>query len=273
MTDSKFDPQPPDKSTVGTEGGQGGYGTNAYEAGAPSDINFLAVIKRAKQISYDFQQRTVERPLSRSYRAWRNEHAEGSKYLGAAWRNRSRLFVPKTRAAVRKNLAGAAAALFSTEDVVNVKATYDDDPIQKAVAATLKADLDYRLTQASSAFGIPWFLICMGGCLDGQLTGVTISKQHWQFEEVPTGEFEEWEVPLTDDLGNPVLDETGNPIWIVERAPIKRLAKDRPMVDLHPIENSIVDPAAPWWNVVQGGRWWCVRIPTGRPGLFPTPLL
>lgn len=261
MTDSKFDPMPPDKSTVGTEGSNNGLGTLAADAGAPEDIDLLAVIKRAKQIGQDFQKHSVERPLHRAYRAWRNEHAEGSKYLGTAWRGRSRLFVPKTRAAVRKNLAGAAASLFATDDVVNIQATWEDDPIQKATAATLKADFDYRLTQSSSIHGIPWFLICMGGCLDGQITGVTISKQYWQLEEVPTAEVEEYETQLTDEEGQPVIDMAGNPVFVVEQRPVMRIARDRPMCELHPIENSILDPAAPWFNPVQHGRWFSMLFP------------
>src|SRR5690606_5237217 len=120
---TQFDPRPPDKSTPGTtsEGGSGG-GTYAAEAGAPTDIDLLQVIANFQRIAKDYQQRTIQKPLQRAYRAFRNEHAEGSKYLGPAWRGRSRLFVPKTRSAVRKNAAGIAASLFSTEDVVHVTA-------------------------------------------------------------------------------------------------------------------------------------------------------
>lgn len=261
MSDSKFNPQPPDKSTIGTSGDEGGGGSYALQAGAPADIDLLAVISRAKQISQDYQQRTVERSLGRSYRAWRNEHAEGSKYLGPAWRGRSRLFVPKTRSAVRKNLAGAAASLFGTEDVVHIHATFEDNPIQQATAATIKADMDYRLTQANTMFGIPWFLICMGGCLDAQITGVTISKQYWQQDFAPTGETETVLAEVEDENGELVLKEDGQPLLVPIERPVMKVVRDRPMIELCPIENAIIDPAAPWWSAVQGGRWFGMGFP------------
>lgn len=259
---SHFDPQPPDHGTPGTNGAGTG-GTMAFEAGAPSDADLLQIIASFARISKDYQQRTIQRPLHRAYRAWRNEHPEGSKYLGPAWRGRSTLFVPKTRSAIRKNLAGVAASLFSTEDVVHVNAAYEDDPYQRALAATIKGVLDYRLTQASAMHGIPWFMICTGAALDAQITGVSISKQDWDQIEVPTGEYETVLVPEVDEHGEPILDESGQPIMIEGIVPKMKVVRDRPMVELFPIENALIDPAAPWWNPVQYGRVFAMRIPMG----------
>lgn len=262
MASSHFDPQPPDHGTPGTNGAGSG-GTMAFEAGAPTDTDLLQIIASFQRIAKDYQQRTIERPLQRAYRAWRNEHAEGSKYLGAAWRGRSRLFVPKTRSAVRKNLATTAASLFSTEDVVHITASHEDDPIQRAIAATLKGVLDYRLTQSSAIHGIPWFMICMGAAQDAQITAVSISKQYWETLEVPSGEFETVLVPGEDEDGNPLVDETGEPILVEGIVPKKKLVRDRPMVEVFPIENALIDPAAPWFNPVQYGRVFSMRIPMG----------
>lgn len=267
MASSRFDPRAPDKSSTGTRGETGEASrpsSMAQEAGAPEGLDLLAVIGRAEQISKDYHARTVEKPLNRSYRAWQNQHAQESKYLGAAFRGRSRIYVPKTRASVRKNLATAAASLFSTEDVVNLSAQYEDDPQQRATAATIKADLDYRLTRASPISGIPWYLISMGGCLDAQLTGVTISKQSWEYIEIPTGEMEIVEEPVLDEqTGQVMLDLDGLPITNKVEQPKMRVVKDRPMIELHPIENVGVDPAAPWHSPVQGGRWFYCRYPMG----------
>lgn len=284
---SRFDPQPPDKGALDSGSlskqpkATSTNNTMALEAGEPEGINLLHLIGTAERISKDYQSKTVERPLARAYRAWQNQHAEGSKYLGTAWKGRSRLFVPKTRSAVRKNLATAAGALFSTEDVVNLSATFEDDPQQRATAAVIKADMDFRLTRASTRSGIPWFQIAMGGCMDGQLTGCTISKQFWEYEEVITGSRlvdrpltdEETGEPLMDyvrdpETDEPILDpETGEyvlePITVQETEPIIRVVKDRPMVDLVPIENIGVDPAAPWYDPVQLGRWYYARYPMG----------
>ncbi len=290
MTSSRarFDPQPPDKGALPTgalrassQSNTTPHSTMAQEAGAPEGMDLLHLIGAAERISKDYQSKTVERPLARAYRAWQNQHAEGSKYLGTAWKGRSRLFVPKTRSAVRKNLATAAGALFSTEDVVNVSATYEDEDQQRATAAVLKADLDFRLTRASTKSGLPWFQIAMGGCMDGQLTGCTISKQYWEYEEVETDETEPALVPVLDEeTGEPVmqimqdpetgeilLDENDDPQMIPMmqegEVPVMRVTKDRPMVDLIPIENVGIDPAAPWFNPVQLGRWFYVRYPMG----------
>ena len=263
---TQFDPRPPDKSTPGTtsEGGSGG-GTYAAEAGAPTDIDLLQVIANFQRIAKDYQQRTIQKPLQRAYRAFRNEHAEGSKYLGPAWRGRSRLFVPKTRSAVRKNAAGIAASLFSTEDVVHVTATDPGDPFQAALAATIKGVLDYRLSQSSQTFGLPWFTICMGGAIDAQITGVTLSKQYWERIEVPSAtEFEDVLVPaMNEETGEPIIDENGQPVYVPARVPKLKIVRDRPMVELFPIENALIDPAAPWWSPVQHGRVFAMRIPMG----------
>lgn len=267
MASSRFDPQTPDKSsTTGrrSSGETASPSSMALEAGAPDGIDLLAIVGRAEQISKDYHQRTVEKPLARAYKAWQNQHSEGSKYLGSAWRGRSRLFVPKTRAAVRKNLATAAAALFSTEDVVNISAQFEDDPQQRATAATIKADLDYRLTRSSPKSGMPWYLISMGGCLDAQLTGVTVSKQFWEYQEVPTGKFEITQEPVLDEAtGQAMLDPTGFPILRDVKVPTMRVVRDRPMVEIHPIENVGLDPAAPWHSPVQHGRWFYCRYPMG----------
>lgn len=272
-TANRFDPQPPDKSSVGpsNEMAEIGPNVNMNDADVPLDaqgrpIDMLALIGHAETLSKNYQLRTIEKPLRRAYRAWQNQHAEGSKYLGTAYRGRSRLFVPKTRSAVRKNLATAAGALFSTDDVVNVAAEYTDDPQQVATAAVLKADLDYRLTRTSAQNGIPWFMIAMGGCLDSQLTGITASKQYWQYEEVPSKSMQTVEQSLIDDAtGQPVFDQSGQPVTYQAQAMVDgtRVTFDRPMIELLPIENILLDPAAPWYMPEQLGRWFICRYPMG----------
>ncbi len=263
----RFDPQPPDRSSA-QQDRSAAPSRMAEEAGAPAGIDLLQIVGTADQLSRNYQLKTVNRPLARSYRAWHNQHAEDSKYLGAAFRGRSKLFVPKTRSAVRKNLATAAAALFSTEDVVNMTASFEDDPVQMATAAVIKADMDYRLTQASGKSGFPWFMLAMGGCLDANLTGVTISKQYWEYEEVPTLETETITVEATHpETGDTLFDESGMAMMIERVVPKMRVTKDRPMVDIHPIENAIVDPAAPWYSPAQLGRWFAMRIPIGLSDL------
>jgi hypothetical protein len=245
-TSPRSDPLPPERSEQFRK-------TNADVANVPEGIDFLELLATAEDLSKRYQQQALDRVLSRSYRAWQNTHAEGSKYLGTAWRGRSRLFVPKTRAAVRKNLATSAAALFSTEDVVSISATYEDDPIQQSTAAVIKEDIDYRLMRGNSKSGVPWFLTAMGACLDAQLTGVVISKQYWDYEEVIEGT-KMTSVVLPDEMGNPVV------VAEVE-VPNVRIVRDRPMIELVPIENVLMDPAAPWYSPAQLGAWFSVDWP------------
>ena len=280
MADSRFDPQAPDRSSAGTERATT-PASMAEQADVPvgedgRQIDLLGIVGQAMTISREYQTRTIERPLARAYRAWQNQHAEGSKYLGPAWKGRSRLFVPKTRSAVRKNLATAASALFSTEDVVNLAPTFEDDPQQAATASVIKADLDHRLTQASHKFGLPWFLTTMGASLDAQLTGVCISKQFWEFEEVETGAYHPKQVPaLHPETNDPLLDVVIDPatqmptvVPVMEEVddldnPVMRVVKDRPAVEVYALENVGVDPAAAWVNPVQRGRWFIAKIPIG----------
>lgn len=268
MASATFNPQPPDKSSRSSERASGSAATastqSTQDAGGPEKIDFLGIIGQAERISRDYHLRTVEKPLNRAYRAWQNLHSSDSKYLGPAWRGRSRVYIPKTRAAVRKNLATAAASLFSTEDVVNISAQFEDDPQQRATAAVIKADLDYRLTRSSPIAGIPWYLLSMGGCLDAQLTGVTVSKQYWEYLEVPTGKTEARQEPIIDPrTGMVAVDDAGLPLTKEVQVPVMRTVRDRPMIDIIPIENVGLDPAGPWYAPVQHGRWFTCKYPMG----------
>lgn len=265
---SRSDPQPPERTSRVDRGRKNktapAPAPMEMDIGEPEDIDLLAIIARADQVSKDYQARTIDRSLAKSYRAWQNLHSEGSKYLGPAFKGRSRLFVPKTRSAVRKAMAQAAGALFSTEDVTSITATYEDDPQQRATASVIKADLEYRLSRTSPRHGLPWFQMAMGACLDSQLTGICISKQFWEYEEVETGETEVIEQPVLDPMtGMPLMDEAGMPFVAQSERPVMRVVKDRPMVELMPIENAGFDPAAPWHSPVQLGRWFIMRYPMG----------
>lgn len=267
MSSSRSDPQPPERSSRAEAGsGKANEPMQSRDdiVGGPEDVDLLAIVGRADTISKDYKTRSIDRSLARSYRAWQNQHAEGSKYQGTAFKGRSRLFVPKSRSAVRKNLAQAAGALFSTEDVTSISATYEDDPQQRATASVIKADLEYRLSRTSARHGFPWFQIAMGAALDSQLTGVCISKQFWEYEEVDTGEVETVEEPMIDEsTGMPMIDAMGQPLIMQYEEPVMRVVKDRPMVELNPIENASIDPAAPWHSPVQLGRWFVMRYPMG----------
>lgn len=105
-------------------------------------------------------------------------HPSGSKYYSDAYKGRSKLFRPKTAMAIRKNDATAAAAFFSTEDVISITPENDSDEFQLASARGMEALVQYRLTKS-----IPWFMICIGAHNDAQTVGVVASKQYWEYNE------------------------------------------------------------------------------------------
>jgi hypothetical protein len=157
-----------------------------------------------------------------SLKAFRNEHATGSKYLSADYQHRSNIFTPRTRSIIRKNEAAGAIAFFSSMDVVNIEAGNPDDSMSVASAQCLKALVEYRLTKT-----IPAFQIVMGGLQDAQTTGVVCSYNYWEFQK--KGE---------------------------------KTIKDKPCIELVPVENIRIDAGASWVDPVGTSPYFCQIIPT-----------
>jgi len=146
-TSTKFDPRPPDRGASAGRGVSGATNTGEGDdhTGEVTDEHLLELVGQAEEISRDDHGSRLSNAIARGARAYRNEHSSESKYNDKInYRGRSRLFVPKTRMAVRKNKAGAAAALFATADVISISAQYDDDPQQLAASSVLKQIVDYR---------------------------------------------------------------------------------------------------------------------------------
>lgn len=156
-----------------------------------------------------------------SLRAFRNEHAAGSKYLSEEYKARSRLFPPHTRSIIRKNEAAGAIAMFSNMDVVNIQPGNPDDVMSVASAAAMKEIVEYRLTKT-----IPAFQVCLGGLQDAQTTGTVVSYQYWEYKK------------------------KGD-----------RKVKDQPCIDLRPIENIRLDGGASWLDPVNTSPYFCDIIP------------
>lgn len=159
--------------------------------------------------------------LDYSLRAFRNEHAAGSKYLSEEYKSRSRLFVPRTRTIIRKNEAAGAAMLFSNSEIVNITAENQDDVMGVAGAACIKEVLEYRLDRT-----IKTFPLVMGALQDAQTTGAVVSYQYWEYE-VKNG----------------------------------RKVKDKPCIELRPIENIRLDAGADWIDPINSSPYLCDIIP------------
>jgi hypothetical protein len=169
--------------------------------------DYLRLANDAFDASTTYFDSSIRKQIESNIRQFQGVHPAGSKYFSDAYRNRSRLFRPKTRAVIRKNEAVASEALFSTTDPVAIDAQNDDDPDQLAGAALMKALVKYRLEKS-----IPWFLLAMGAYQDTQAVGACLSYQYWEYE------------------------------------PKKK--KDKPCIELLPLENFRFDPAASWLDPI-----------------------
>ena len=122
----------------------------AVESSAMVETDWKAKFREALASSDSYNQSALRPAWSRNYRAFNNRHVSGSKYESPQYKKRSRLFRPKTRMAVRKNDAAAAAALFSTSQIVNITAERSTDRLQVMTADFLMADFNYRFDRSTS---------------------------------------------------------------------------------------------------------------------------
>lgn len=197
---------------------------------------FLQVAQHAYTSSTDFFEANYYRQIEKNISMFRSKHPTGSKYYTDQYKHRSKVFRPKTRAAIRRNEAAAAMAFFSTEDDVNISAEDDTDPAGRIVAELASELVNYRLGVNNPKSSIPWFLTLVGAYQDAQVQGAVVSHQHWEYEEKE----EEQEVPHMID------PETGEPFTIKQMMPVV----DRPCIDLVPLENIRFDPAAKWFDPI-----------------------
>lgn len=180
-----------------------------------ADAKFVDLARGAFQTSDDWFTTSIRKDVERALSNFRNQHPAGSKYHSAFYDKRSRLFRPKTRSMVRTTEAAAAVAFFSTADAILCTPFNDGDPRQRLAADIHSTLLNYRLEDPEHH----WFLTVLGAVQDAATTGVCISRQTWDYK--------------TKEI------ETANgPETVVKR--------DRPRVDLVPIENLRISPTADW---------------------------
>lgn len=214
-----------------------------------TDIDFLGMVRECESQALLYVQQANRRAWSQSYRAFHNEHYIGSKYTRPDWRGRSRLFVPKTRAAVRKDNAAVAASLFNSIDAINCLPGDESDPKQRAAAALMEEVVNYRVGgRATGKASIPWFLVAMGARQDAVLTGVCCTKQTWLQQHRKT---KQEKVLVKGDDG--VFEERTRDVYELE--------VDRPEVTLIPPENWVIDSSADWRNPEQSSAFFIVKWP------------
>jgi hypothetical protein len=211
----------------------------------PSDADFLRMVREADTQALHYVNQVNRASWERSYHAYHQEHFSQSKYKSSDYKNRSRFFIPKTRTAMRKDMAATAASLFGSIDAVNCMAGNEADPIQRASAAVLKELVNYRTDRASGKASMAWFHTAMGARQTSLLTGICMSKQYWKLElkRAGTEDYDDEEAgeKLTRDVFEPDID--------------------RPECDLMPPENFTIDPAADWRNPAQDAAYVTLKYP------------
>lgn len=242
----------------------------AQDAVARDDTGWLEKANSAYWASTSYVDANFRKKWEDGIRAFNSEHPADSKYVSAAYQKRSHIFRPKTRAVIRKNEAAAAAAFFSNMDTVTVAAEDQSNEAQLASAEVMKALLEYRLSKS-----IPWFLVVLGGIQDAQVTGVPAAHIYWDFKgrhevrkikAIKKVRPEDPEYPTQSNLpkgaftmGESTLPEVDIEIEIDQT--IITPVVDKPAVDLIPIENLRVDPAANWMDPVNSSPYLIHLIP------------
>jgi hypothetical protein len=230
---------------AGTDGAARDDHGDDDEEEVPTEAEFLQLVREAESQAQLYINQVNRKSWARSYKAFHNEHFAGSKYQSDDFRNRSKLFVPKTRAAVRKDLAAVAASLFGTMDAITCSPGNEADKQQAGSAAVVQELLNYRTNRASGKAALPWFYTALGARQTAVLTGICISKQSWKLEMRKTGHEEVGD----DKTGQKAKREVWKPFI------------DRPDSQLIPPENFTIDPAADWTNPCQDAAYIILKWP------------
>ncbi|MEN6440935.1 MAG: hypothetical protein ABFD97_20385 [Syntrophobacter sp.] len=204
---------------------------------------WLQLAKEAYDKSTSFVDNNYRRTWEDNLRHFQCRHHSGSKYYKASYQYRSKVFRPKTRAALRNNEAAAVAAFFANQDALNIEPMNPMDDAQKASAEVMRELVNYRLTHT-----IPWFLLCIGGLQDAMVTGVVCSMQDWEYE---AKEIEVSAIGPADITGNPTITTQ-------KRA---KIIKDQPRIRLLPVENVRIAPTADWTDPIKSSPYAIVLWP------------
>ncbi len=217
-------------------------GPEKTTAGGESKDNWLKLAQDAYSRSTNYSNANYRKGFEDNLRLFQSKHPKDSKYMSDAYKYRSRIFRPKTRAVLRKHEATAALAFFSNPDVVTI-GPQDEDSVEQIASANIMQELlNYRLTKT-----IPWFLTLIGGFQDAMTVGIVCSMQIWRYKS------------KTEDEKVSAVMPDGTKVEV--KIPNTTVIEDRPCIDLFPIENIRFDPAAHWYDVVATSPYVILQIP------------
>lgn len=206
---------------------------------------WLTRARNAFDMSTSYFENNYQKKINDAIRMFNNEHPIDSKYLKQSHAYRSKLFRPKTRAAIRKNEAAATAAFFSGIKAYDISALNEKD--QEAV---LGADIMQELVNYRLNHTIPWFQICIGGVQDAQKTGVVCSYNYWMHKTSKR------KIPELDDNGEQIVID-GKPQFSTQ----VEVIEDRPHIELVPVENIRFHPGSSWIDPLGTSPFWIHKIP------------
>lgn len=209
-----------------------------------NDSEALRIAKSSFEASTTYVDSNYRKQWEDGLRMFQGRHPRESKYNSDAYKYRSRLFRPKTRSVVRRHEAIASAAFFSNVEVVSVSATDESNPMQLASAEINKELLQYRLTKT-----IPWYMTVMGAMQDACTVGVVCSYQSWKYRAKKGPK--QVQIVGQDDSGMPIAQEVQS-VEVIE---------DRPDVQLMPVENLRIDPAANWIDPIRSSPYAIRMVP------------
>jgi hypothetical protein len=232
-------------------------GATEPEVPAP---DWLKLTQEAERLSIDYINASLRQQWDKNLKHFQSKHAPGSKYNDPGYKNRSRIFRPKTRATVRKHEAAVAQAYFSTRDVLDLQPEDDSSEVSRLAADVGRALVQYRLTKT-----IPWFQLVIGAFQDTEVMGVCVSRQAWRYEERIVTEM----VPMTmvaadpmtgQPVVQPVMDAaTGMPA--MEPREKAEVLRDEPEIALFPVENVRLHPGADWTDPINSSPFLLVKVP------------
>ena len=206
---------------------------------AGEDDDWLALTQHMMKASTDYFESNFYKTWERNLAMFKGEHPPGSKYYTDGYKHRAKFFRPKTRSAVKRAEAAAAVAFFSTDDIVSIQAEDSADP-KAVLAAEIRSELlNYRLTNS-----LPWFLTLLGAFQDTWLMGACCSYQEWMYEE--------------QKVKKTVIDVATGDITKIDSV---KVVKDTPAVELIPLENIRIDPAADWLDPINSSPYVIQMLP------------
>lgn len=197
----------------------------AADESRAAEFDWIRVARNAFESSESWLQINQRAIWARNFAHYRSEHSPDSPILAEANRHRANYFFPKTRSLVRSTQAKAAAAYFTSSDIIAIEAEDTDNREQREAAEFIKGLVNYRLTHT-----IPWYQTVLGGVSEVCVLGTVASRQGWNYREATVLVKREF-----DPETGAVMDTYEN-----------RILSDKPEVTIIPAENLRFSPASDW---------------------------